>query len=140
MTVPIEILKIKDDLRDGYHILCRTRINKKEFRMLLDTGSSMTIFDKKKSKDISKNQVEPNNQSVLSVGNSNIKSEYIVIDEMVLGDIVLKDYKTVLIDLDYLNQHFKNNGEPQIDGIIGGDILFKYNAIIDYDKKYMILY
>lgn len=140
MTVPIEILKIKDDLRDGYHILCRTHINKKEFRMLLDTGSSMTIFDKKKSKDISKNQVESNNQSVLSIGNSNIKSEYIVIDEMVLGDIILKDYKTVLIDLDYLNQHFKNNGESQIDGIIGGDILYKYNAIIDYDKKYMILY
>ena len=34
---------------------------------------------------------------------------------------------------------YKNNKMPKIDGIIGGDILFNYNAIIDYKKKILLL-
>lgn len=137
--IPLEILKIKDDLRDGYHILCRIHINKKQFRMLVDTGASMTVFNIKRTKDISSNSLEENNQNVRTVGNSNIESKCVVIDEMIIGDIIIKNYKTILIDLDHINNHFKGNGEPTIDGIIGGDILKEYNAVINYKNREMSL-
>jgi len=137
--IPIEILKVDDELRDGFHTLCRVHIEGKEFRMLIDTGASMTMFNIKKAKEISKNVAESNNQKIMAIGNNNIESKFIVIDEMRIGDIILKNYKTILINLSSLNDHFKNQGLPLIDGIIGGDILMKYNAVIDYKKREMIL-
>jgi clan AA aspartic protease (TIGR02281 family) len=137
--IPLEILKIKDDLRDGFHVLCRVHIDGKQFRMLVDTGSSMTLFNIKKVKEISQNELESNQQQIVAVGSGNIKSKYVVIDEMKIGDIVIKDYKTMLIDLEFINEHFRSNGEPLIDGIIGGDILTNYNAVIDYEKREMKL-
>ena len=137
--IPLEILKIKDDLRDGFHILCRVHIKGKEFRMLVDTGASMTIFNIDKYKQLSDNPLEVNEQKVTAVGNGDIKSKYVVIDEMRIGDIILKDYKTILIDLSGLNEHFRINGVPLIDGILGGDILSTHKAIIDYEKKVMML-
>jgi len=139
MSIPIEILKIKDELRDGFHILCRVHIRNKQFRMLIDTGSSITIFNIDKYKDISENSLEKNNQKLTSIGNKDIKSKYIIIEELKIDNIIINDYKTILINLDDINNHFKSNGEPIIDGILGGDILFKYNAIIDYNKREMTL-
>lgn len=137
--IPIELLKIKDELRDGYHILCRVHINGKEFRMLVDTGASMTIFDINKTSEISQNETESNNQIVFSLSKKELHSKYIVIDEMRIGDIIIKNYKTLLINIDGINQFYKDNSEPTIDGIIGGDILREYKAIIDYENRYMIL-
>jgi hypothetical protein len=44
-----------------------------------------------------------------------------------------------LVDLKQFNNVYKQHSRPLIDGIIGGDILNDYNAIIDYNKKEMIL-
>jgi len=137
--IPIEILKIKDDLRNGYHILCRVHINGKEFRMLVDTGSSMTLFDMKKQKEISQYEAENNDQHIVAVGSGNIKSKYIVIDEMRIGNVIIRDYKTMLLNLEFINEHFRTNGNPTIDGIIGGDILADHKAVIDYEKREMKL-
>lgn len=138
MTIPIEILKIEDYLRCGYHILCRVHINGKEFRTLIDTGSSTTVFNINKAKEISTNKTESNKQKMTTV-NGSIKSKYLTIDEIRIGDTIIKDYKIILIDLEHINKHFRNNGKSLIDGIIGGDILFEYKAIIDYDKRILIL-
>ena len=139
MSIPIEILKIKDDDRYGYHVLCRVHIKNKEFRMLVDTGSSTTIFNINKIKDISQNDIQDNNNKMYTVGSNNMKSKYLNIDEMRIGDIIIKDYKSMILDLSHINEYYKENGIPLIDGILGGDILFEYKAIIDYENRQMML-
>lgn len=139
MIIPLEICKIEDDLRNGYHILCRAHIRGKEFRMLVDTGASMTIFNIDKASEISENSLESNHQEVRGLGNSNIKSKFLVIDELRIGEIILKEYKTILLNLEFINEHFRKNGQPLIDGIIGGDILKEYKAVIDYENREMML-
>jgi hypothetical protein len=136
--IPIEILRIKDELRDGYHVLCRVHIKGKEFRMLVDTGSSITIFNIDKAEEISDGDTEINKQEIIAVGGK-VESKYIVIDEMRIGDIIIKDYKTILLSLNHLNDYLKKNGEPLIDGLLGGDILHDYKAIINYESREMIL-
>jgi hypothetical protein len=135
MKIPLEILKI--DI--GYQILCRLKINNKEFRMLLDTGASQTMFDIKKYKEISDEDKIDNDFVSSGFGGHSIKSSYIKVNEMKLGDIIIKDYNMLLINFDSFNSHFKNNGYPLVDGIIGGDILYKYHAMIDYESRDMIL-
>lgn len=137
--VPIEILKIGDTLRDGFHTLCRVHILDKEFRMLLDTGASMTIFDIKKADKISCNELESNDQSITTLGSSNMESKYVVIDNMKIGDLSIDNYKTILLDISDLNNHFRKNFFPKIDGIIGGDILMKHKAIINYNDRTLTL-
>ena len=135
MRIPLEILKINV----GYQILCRLTIKNKEYRFLLDTGASQTMFDIKKYKEISDEDKIDNNFNSSGFGGVNIKSSYIKINEMKLGDIIIKDYDMMLIDFDNFNSHFKINGYPLVDGIIGGDILYKYFALIDYENREMIL-
>ena len=52
--IPLEFLKI--DI--GYHILCRLHVKDKEFRMLVDTGASTTMFDIKKHSDETKEKMK----------------------------------------------------------------------------------
>lgn len=132
--IPIEILKIKDILRDGYHIFCRIHIKNIEYRSLIDTGCSMTMFNIKKYNKFSDNIIEENNQ-VITTMNGIIDSKYGIIEEIKIGDIIIKDYKTILIDLESFNGLYRKNGLPLIDCVIGNDILMKYGAIIDYSKK-----
>jgi len=133
------MLKIEDTLRNGCHILCRVHINNKEFRMLIDTGASLTVFDISKADSISSNILIDNDQTVRTIGNDGIDSKYLIINEMRIGNINIVNYKTIMVDLKQFNLLYKQQGLPFIDGIIGGDILIKYNAIIDYNKKVMIL-
>ena len=35
----------------------------------------------------------------------------------------------------FINNSLKEKGMPEVDGIIGGDILNQYNACIDYKKE-----
>lgn len=133
-TIPLEILKIDN----GYHILCRIHIRNEEYRMLVDTGASLTMFDIKKIKKLSDNEIITDGS--LSAGfTGQMENKFIYIDEMHLGNVIINNYKIMLINFDNFNYHFKSNGYPMIDGIIGGDILFKYKVIIDYENRELIL-
>jgi len=140
MKIPLELLKVEDPIRDGYQILCRIHIKNKEYRMLVDTGASMTLFDIKKSKEISENLPEKNNNNLIAVGSNNIDSQTVIIEEFRIGDIIIKDYKMLLISLDNLNSVAIKKGNPLIHGILGGDILNKYKVYIDYRNLEIILH
>ncbi len=51
-----------------------------------------------------------------------------------IGDITIKDYKANLIDLSHVNAAYAATGIPTIDGVLGNDILYNYNAVINYKK------
>ena len=64
-----------------------------------------------------------------------MKSKITEIKKLQIGDLILKDYQTVLLDLSHVNQSYLQAGLKAIDGIIGNDILMKHKAVIDYHKK-----
>lgn len=133
-SIPLEILKINK----GYHILCRLHLKNKEYRMLVDTGASLTMLDIKNIDIVSDGVIE-NEIISTGFGEGNIVSKFVNIEEFRLGDIIINNFKMMFIDFKNLNNHFKTNGFPLIDGVIGGDILYKYNVIIDYRNREMIL-
>ena len=49
------------------------------------------------------------------------------------------DVSLIVFDMGHINKILKEKKINFIDGIIGGDILIKYNACIDYDKGFLIL-
>ena len=133
--MPLEIQKIGN----GYNIFCRVHIRKKQYRMMVDTGSSVTLFEFKIHKELTNNELEDNGTS-FSFNNVSIESKSFILEKMRMGNIEEDNIKIVLIDLDSFNMNYKSMGLPKIDGILGGDVLFKFGSIINYDKREMILF
>ena len=52
-----------------------------------------------------------------------------------IGDFQKNDFDLVLFDMTFINNSLKEKGVSEVDGIIGGDILNKLNACINYKKK-----
>jgi predicted aspartyl protease len=138
MTVklPIQLLK----LEDGYHLLVSIRVNRKGARLLIDTGASKTVFDKTRSTQyFSKSAFEKHDKLSTGLGTSTMKSHLAVIESIFLGKIEVRGYKTVVIDLSHVNTAYAQLKQKPIDGVLGSDILKKYNAVIDFGKKKLIL-
>ena len=66
-------------------------------------------------------------------------SELVTIKKLKIGDLEISDYKTILLDLSHVNNSYEQIGLKQVDGVLGSDILLKYNAVIDYEKKILKL-
>ena len=136
-TIPIKVLK----LDDGFHLLNHIRINGKPARLLIDTGASKTVFDKKRiSTFLKEEKFETHDKLSTGLGTSNMKSHLAVIKKINIGKLEIKNYKSVVIDLSHVNVAYAQMKQKSIDCVLGSDILRKHRAIIDYGKKLMRLF
>ena|SRR5688572_14459872 len=131
--IPIKFLKIQ---HDGFHLAIKIRINKKVAHVLIDTGASKTVFDLEKiTKFVKATSFDLHDRLSTGLGTSNMTSHITSIDELKIGDIVLSNYTTVLLDLSHVNQSYVQLGLKPIDGVIGSDLLSDFAAIIDFKNK-----
>lgn len=131
-TLPIKILNIEDD---GIHLMVHAYVNRKKATMILDTGASQTVFDKTRIRQFTgKEEIKENDKRSTGVGSKDIVSHKTVIKSFRLGALTLKNYTTVLIDLSHVNESYKILGLPVIDGVLGSDILFSNDGVIEYKK------
>ncbi len=134
--IPVKLLK----LEDGFHLLVNLRVNGKAALLLIDTGASKTVFDKGRSeKFISSESFEKHDKLSTGLGTSTMKSHLALIREISLGKALVKNYKTVIIDLSHVNVAYGQLKQKPIDGVLGSDILKKFKAVIDYGKKKLVL-
>ena len=56
-------------------------------------------------------------------------------NKLKIGNFQINDFDLVLFDMTFINNSLKEKGVSELDGIIGGDILNKYNVCINYKKK-----
>jgi hypothetical protein len=136
-TIPLKLLPIDND---GYHLQIKISINGKPANVLVDTGASRTVFDKKRIKKLVKNEKpEAHDKLSTGLGTNTMESHKIGLKKLKLGKTEIKDYSTILLDLTHVNQSYKQLKLKPIDGVIGSDLLHAYNAIIDYKRKILIL-
>ncbi len=131
--IPFEFVSIQDD---GVHLVLQAQLNNTDCRLLIDTGASRTVFDQNRiDKFVENPDLQENEQRSTGLGTNQMKSHIIQIEKLEIGDLCLKDYTSVVIDMVHINQSFELFGLEVIDGVIGGDILLEYKAEIDYRKK-----
>jgi len=53
---------------------------------------------------------------------------------------MITDYNAAVLDLAHVNKSYERLEIEAIDGVLGGDILNDYKAVIDYDKKELVLF
>ena len=136
-SIPFKILDIAGD---GYHLMLKLYINKKVANVIIDTGASKSVFDKTRiEKYVTDKTFEKHDSLSSGLGTNSMKSELVTIRKLKIGDLEIDSYKTILLDLSHVNNSYEQIGLKYIDGVLGSDILLKYNAVIDYEKKVLKL-
>tara|TARA_B100001939_G_scaffold184277_1_gene158646 strand:- start:172 stop:585 length:414 start_codon:yes stop_codon:yes gene_type:complete len=121
-------------LTSSNHILIECKINYISGIFIVDTGASNSCINYLSA---SKFNIE------FEVSNEKASSATDEINEIFnskenilkIGDFQKNDFDLVLFDMTFINNSLKEKGVSEVDGIIGGDILNKLKACINYKKK-----
>ena len=133
IEVPIQLLDIEGE---GFHIMVKGIIHGREANFLIDTGASRSVFDPKTISTFIENlQFEKKEGMTAGVGSSDLESSTFRIDTFSIGDLDIRDYEGVALDLENIHEMYEKLGLPHIDGILGGDLLRCYKAIVNYKAK-----
>lgn len=133
IEVPLQLLDIEGE---GFHIMLKGTIHGKTANFLIDTGASRSVFDPNTiSTFIDDLQFEKKEGMTAGVGSSDLESSTFQIDEFSLGELEIHDYEAVALDLENIHEMYGKLGLPHIDGIVGGDLLKRHKAVINYRSK-----
>ncbi|MBA3706058.1 MAG: clan AA aspartic protease [Bacteroidetes bacterium] len=136
-TIPFKILTID---AEGYHLTIKIRINGKFANVIIDTGASKTVFDLKKiEKYVTQKKFDKHEKLSTGLGSNKMKSQTTTLKKILIGDVEIINYTTVLLDLSHVNKSYELIGLSPIEGVLGSDILLKYKAVIDFEKKILKL-
>ena len=137
IEIPINIINIEGD---GFHLIAEGMINNKPARFVVDTGASRTVFDKDRILNYIDNP-EFNEKEGISagIGGTDLSSFIFNIEELSFGDLKINDYQAVAMDLSNVNNSYAMLKLPPVDGVLGGDLMKKYQAVINYKLKKMRL-
>ncbi|WPU95868.1 aspartyl protease family protein [Mucilaginibacter sabulilitoris] len=132
-TIPLQIIDLHDD---GFHPLLEITLFGKAFIVVLDTGASKTAFDRTMLFEANATtDILASDRLSTGLGTNSMESFTAIISGMFIGDLPIADFEVAVLDLSTINLAYSQMGHPQVLGVLGGDILMKYKAIIDYDKQ-----
>lgn len=134
MNYSFTVAIFKQEVKEGgFHIFTHSYVKDKKINLLIDTGASRTVFDTELLKQIfPKLSLEENEEPALGIGSQSVENQVAKIPYFAIGGLVLDGLEIGIIDLKGINQHYSQISKISIDGILGGDILNTYNALIDY--------
>ena len=133
LTADLEILNLHDD---GFHLLVEVIVFDKPFKAVVDTGASRTVFDKTTVEQyIEQETLQLSDKLSTGLGTNSMESYILTVPHLILGPLNIPDFETAVLDLSMINHAYQYLEVGPIIGVIGGDILMKYNATISYPLK-----
>lgn len=124
----------------GYNLLARVIINGKPALFLVDTGSAQTVLDTDHmQKFVSQTELKRNARKNLAPGSTSVYSYIANIETLEIGSVVIKDYKATAVDLSHINRAFRGMGNPQVDGLLGCDLLRHCKATLKFEERVLEL-
>ena len=132
ITVPLALINLHDD---GFHLLVEIVIFGKKFNAVLDTGASKTVLDKSTiEKYISNEGLQQSEKLSTGLGTNTMESYTFVLPRLKIGKLKLKNFETAVLDLSTISAAYETLNLPPVIGVLGGDILYSYGAVINYQK------
>ncbi|MCC7333393.1 MAG: aspartyl protease family protein [Flavobacteriales bacterium] len=129
-TLPLVVQPIEND---RFHLLTTILINNKKALVIIDTGASRSVFDETRIVNFLENQEFTNHEKLSSgLGTNTMTSKKTILKYLDLNGLKIMDYEATILNLHHVNQSYEKIGLSPIDGILGGDILTEYKAVIDY--------
>ncbi len=129
--LPLELIDLQGD---GFHLLVEVFVFGQIFKAVLDTGASKSAFDIEiVSGFASEDQIIhiPDHHAI-GLGTTTMERYYVVCEELKLGKLIIENYEAPVFDLSSIKFAYEKLNLPPVIGVLGGDILMDYNALIDY--------
>jgi predicted aspartyl protease len=130
--VPFQLIQLENE--ENLHPIIDAKINDTPIRLVIDTGASHSCIDKKEVKKLLKNKTKVSEDIVMGIGNKKLTNTMVTIKELTIGELAIKDYTIVAI-----NKMMAMMNLAPINGLLGSDILCKYEALIDYKNRCLTL-
>lgn len=138
VKIPLIVFPIEDD---GFHLKVKVLINRQEATMILDTGASRSVFDETRIVSfIGNDKLIDQDRLSSGLGTNTMTSKKVRLEKLELGKIKIEHYEATVLDLKHVNESYHKLELDPVDGVLGGDILNDYKAVIDYAKKELILF
>lgn len=137
ISIPLQIIDLHDD---GFHPLLQITLFGKPFTIVLDTGASKTAFDRTALFEANEaTDILASDRLSTGLGTNSMESFTAIISDMFIGSLRIAPFEVAVLDLSTINIAYGQMGHPQVLGVLGGDILMKYKAVIDYGKQVLKL-
>ncbi len=118
----------------GYHLFIKVTVNGKRCRFLIDTGASHSVVDKAYfEKHFGKRSLKTVKQATTGLHSSTTESHFGKIKELKIGKATVKNYQAAAVDLNHVNNTYKQLKKKAIQGILGSDLMLKYKMKINYE-------
>jgi hypothetical protein len=129
-SIPIKMLTVDNE---GCHLMVSGIIKGYKVHLLIDTGATLTVMDLGRMKRIFPyHQFDVYQKFFIGIGSGDIEPWSFMLEEIDLHGLKIQNKEVVLIDMSAINKAYAVFDLPRIDGVIGGDILKDYKALIDY--------
>lgn len=133
ISVPLQIIDLHGD---GFHPLIEIYLFGKAFTMVLDTGASKTAFDQTSLTEANETMnILATEKLSTGLGTTTMESFTATVSDMYIGELPIAEFEAAVLDLSTINSAYEQMGHPRVLGVLGGDILMKYKAVIDYGKQ-----
>jgi predicted aspartyl protease len=133
IILPIQMLIIEDD---GVHLLVEAKAGRKKIRLIVDTGASKTVFDKSRIEQLFPNQkIKPIASLTTGLGTNSFPGATTILSSLSLGALKISKPQFLVLDLSHVNASYQSLGFQHIDGVLGSDLLLKYNAVLDFQTS-----
>ena len=137
IIIPLQIIDLNED---GFHPLVEVSVFGKLFLVVLDTGASKTAFDQTMLLQASESATLTVSDSLSTgLGTNTMVSSTAVISDLKIGAMKIKAFEVAVLDLSTINIAYRQLGHSEVLGVLGGDILMKYKAVINYEKQVLKL-
>lgn len=137
--VPIKIIPIED----GCHIMVEAKIDNKIIcNLIIDTGASQTVFDKEFINDYCTEIFDNDDDKIKSSGIFSDIEECNLgyIEQFKIGRLKITNFKSVLMNLNHIQDLYSTFSDIKIHGLIGSDFFRKYKSTINYKTEKLTLF
>jgi hypothetical protein len=139
-------MKVKIDLQlvepedENYHLLVQSEFaDNSTGCWIIDTGASRTVFDVNLKDKYLQTKNESNQLHTAGISDKPIETVIARIYSFTIGKFKIENMDAALLDLSHINRLYSQTAGNHICGLLGGDFLVRYKAIVDYRKKQLIL-
>lgn len=137
ITIPLTVIDLHGD---GFHLLLDVVVFNQTFKVVLDTGASRTAFDHVLLFAANENApIIASERLSTGLGTNTMTSSTAVLENIWVGGLLIPEIEVAVLNLSTINIAYAELGHPEVLGVIGSDILMKYNAKIDFGKRLLLL-
>lgn len=135
--IPIDIIELESS---NYHLILPTQFEGVRIGYwIIDTGASKSVFDKNHADFILSENGETEDLHAANMSEEPLKTSLGILKPLLFGKLKVDNMKVALMDMNHINELYQKVTDYKICGLLGSDFLLKYNAVIDYKRKRLVL-